>query len=127
MASTTKIMTCILALEYGHLDEEVTVSENAASQPKVRLGVKSGQRFYLRDLLYSLMPESHNDQRRDHCGACFRRSVESFAQLMNRKGRKHRASPDAFCDAKRAGRRGHRGRAFTLRRRIWRGHEVLYL
>ncbi len=39
MASTTKIMTCILALEYGNLEEEVTVSKEAAKQPKVRLGM----------------------------------------------------------------------------------------
>ena len=39
MASTTKIMTCILALEYGNLEEKVTVSKEAAKQPKVRLGM----------------------------------------------------------------------------------------
>ena len=61
MASTTKIMTCILALEYGKLDSEMTVSAYAASQPKVHLGAYKGETFYLRDLLYSLMLESHND------------------------------------------------------------------
>ncbi|MCI8293275.1 MAG: D-alanyl-D-alanine carboxypeptidase [Hespellia sp.] len=84
MASTTKIMTCILALEYGDLDSEVTVSDHAASQPKVHLGMTSGQTFYLRDLLYSLMLESHNDTAvaiAEHISG----SVESFAQLMNRK------------------------------------------
>ena len=50
MASTTKIMTCILALELGNLDSEVTVSELASSQPKVKLEVKPGERFALRDL-----------------------------------------------------------------------------
>ena len=55
MASTTKIMTCILALESGKLDEIAEVSANAASQPEVRLGVREGQQFYIRDLLYSLM------------------------------------------------------------------------
>ena len=39
MASTTKIMTCILALEEGRPEEVVTASENAASQPQVHLGV----------------------------------------------------------------------------------------
>ena len=55
MASTTKIMTCILALENGDLSEEITVSAEAASQPAVRLGMREGQRFRLNDLLYSLM------------------------------------------------------------------------
>ena len=61
MASTTKIMTCILALELGNLDDEVTFSSKAVSQPEVHLGVQKGETFLLRDLLYSLMLESHND------------------------------------------------------------------
>ena len=63
MASTTKIMTCILALEYlrEHPDQTIEVSDQAASQPKVHLGVQKGEVFYIKDLLYSLMLESHND------------------------------------------------------------------
>ena len=61
MASTTKIMTCILALEYGDLSGEASASSNAVSQPEVKLGMREGQRFFLKDLLYSLMLESHND------------------------------------------------------------------
>ena len=54
-ASTTKVMTCILALELGKGDDYVQVSKEAASQPQTRLGMKEGQQFYLEDLLYSLM------------------------------------------------------------------------
>ena len=63
MASTTKIMTCIIALEYlkEHPDQTVEVSDQAVSQPKVHLGMQRGEAFYLKDLLYSLMLESHND------------------------------------------------------------------
>ncbi len=61
MASTTKIMTCIIALEYGNPDDTVTFSAYAAAQPKVKLGMSKGRQAYLRDLLYSLMLESHND------------------------------------------------------------------
>ena len=39
-ASTTKVMTCILALEKGSGDDYVMVSENAASQPEVKLNLK---------------------------------------------------------------------------------------
>ena len=84
MASTTKIMTCILALEEGNLSESVSVSQEAASQPEVKLGIKSGQQFYLKDLLYSLMLESHNDSAvaiAEHIGG----SVHGFADMMNRK------------------------------------------
>ena len=61
MASTTKIMTCILALEKGSPKDIVTVSKYAASMPDVQLNMQSGEQFRLADLLYSLMLESHND------------------------------------------------------------------
>lgn len=86
MASTTKIMTCILALERGEEEEIVAASSRAAKQPKVHLGVQEGEKFRLGDLLYSLMLESHNDSAvmiAEHIGG----SVEAFADLMNEKAR----------------------------------------
>lgn len=86
MASTTKIMTCILALEYGCLEDVVTVSAYAATMPKVKLYLKAGEQYRLKDLLYSLMLQSHNDSAvviAEHIGG----SVEAFAQLMNQKAR----------------------------------------
>ena len=61
MASTTKIMTCILLLEHADLGETVEISSYAASMPKVHLGVRKGEVYAVGDLLYSLMLESHND------------------------------------------------------------------
>lgn len=61
MASTTKIMTCILALEMASMEDYVSVSSYAAGQPKVHLGTVKGEVFQLKDLMYSLMLESHND------------------------------------------------------------------
>lgn len=84
MASTTKIMTCILALERGNMEDIVTASSYAARQPKVHLGVQEGEQFRLEDLLYSLMLESHNDSAvmiAEHIAG----SVEGFAKLMNEK------------------------------------------
>ena len=86
MASTTKIMTCILALEYGDLEKEVEVSSYAASMPKVHLGMRTGDKFRLEDLLYSLMLESHNDAAvaiAETIGG----SVEGFADKMNKKAK----------------------------------------
>ena len=83
-ASTTKILTCILALENGNLDSVVEVSPLAASQPRVHLGMHTGQKFYLKDLLYGLMLESFNDCAvaiAEHIGG----NVEGFAGLMNDK------------------------------------------
>lgn len=84
MASTTKIMTCLLALELGNLEDVVTFSANAAAQPDVQMNGCEGEQYYLRDLLYSLMLESHNDTAvaiAEHIGG----SVEGFAALMNDK------------------------------------------
>ncbi len=86
MASTTKIMTCILALEYGNPDDIVEVSAYAASMPKVKLYMRQGEKYRLGDLLYSLMLESHNDSAvviAEAVGG----SVEKFAAMMNQKAR----------------------------------------
>lgn len=86
-ASTTKVMTCILALEYGAGDDYVQVSAKAASQPDVQLGMQEGEQYYLEDLLYSLMLASHNDTAvaiAEHIGG----STEKFAAMMNEKAKK---------------------------------------
>lgn len=83
-ASTTKVLTCILALENAEEEEVVTVSARAASQPDVQLNIREGEQYYLKDLLYSLMLKSHNDTAvaiAEHIGG----TVESFAVLMNKK------------------------------------------
>lgn len=86
MASTTKIMTCIIALEEEKLNEIVTFSKNASAQPKVHLGAKAGSEIRMRDLLYSLMLESHNDSAvaiAEHISG----SVELFSERMNQKAK----------------------------------------
>lgn len=60
-ASTTKVMTCIIVLENCSQDEKVTISSYAASMPKVNCGLKCGESYAVKDLLYSMMLESHND------------------------------------------------------------------
>lgn len=86
MASTTKIMTCILILEQCNLEETAATSAYAASMPKVHLGAAEGEEFYVKDLLYSLMLESHNDSAvilAEHAGG----DVSGFAEKMNEKAR----------------------------------------
>ena len=85
-ASTTKVLTCILALENGSGDDYVSISKNAASQPEVRLNLHEGEQYYLEDLLYSLMLKIHNDTAvavAEHIGG----SVEGFADMMNAKAK----------------------------------------
>lgn len=85
-ASTTKILTCILAMELGTLDQVCDVSDYARSMPETKCGFYEGDQFYLKDLLYSLMLESHNDSAvviAEAIGG----SVEGFAALMNEKAK----------------------------------------
>lgn len=85
-ASTTKIMTCILALENCKLTEKVTASANAASQEPTKLYMRQGETFKMKDLLYSLMLPSHNDTAvaiAEHISG----TTKKFAALMNSKAK----------------------------------------
>ena len=79
-ASTTKVLTCIVALESAPGDDYVQVSQNAVSQSEVKLGLQKGEQYYLEDLLYSLMLKSHND-------TAVAIAVEGFARMLNRKAK----------------------------------------
>ncbi len=84
MASTTKIMTLIIALEYGNPNDIVTVSSYASKMPDVQLGINEGEQYALKDLIYSMMLESHNDSAvaiAEHIGG----SVKGFSDMMNQK------------------------------------------
>ncbi|MGB8453816.1 MAG: D-alanyl-D-alanine carboxypeptidase family protein [Anaerocolumna sp.] len=86
MASTTKIMTCIVVLENADLNDVVTVSKYASTMPDVQLNIVAGEQYRLEDFLYSLMLESHNDVAvaiAEHVGG----SVEGFAEMMNAKAK----------------------------------------
>lgn len=83
-ASTTKIMTAILALENSKMSEIVKTSKYAASQEPTKLYFKKGERFYMRDMLYSLLLPSHNDTAvaiAEHVGG----NVQTFVNMMNEK------------------------------------------
>ncbi len=85
-ASTTKIMTALLALEYGHLDEIVTVSKQITKIPKDSsvVPLKAGEKLSLLDLLYGLMLHSGNDAAVT-IAAHVSGSVEKFVARMNER------------------------------------------
>jgi len=60
-ASTTKILTAILALENLPLDKYVTVSWHATQVPQTKLGLRAGESYRVRDLLHGLLLKSAND------------------------------------------------------------------
>ena len=95
MASTTKIMTCIVVLEKGELTDTVIVSKNAAGTGGSRVGLKTGDKVTVQDLLYGLMLCSGNDAAvalAEHVGG----SVEGFAELMNAKAKELNLSNTNF-------------------------------
>ncbi len=84
IASTTKIMTCILALESLPLDKVVTASKRAEATNESQLGLKAGQKFTVEQMLYALMVKSAND-----AGVVLAEAsagtVEAFVDKMNAK------------------------------------------
>ena len=82
MASTTKIMSAMLALESGNLDEEFIVDSNAIKVEGSSMGLQEGDRVTMRTLVYGMLLPSGNDAANAAavrlCG-----SVDAFVQLMN--------------------------------------------
>jgi len=87
MASTTKIMTALIAIETCDTDSIFTVSESAANIEGTQIGVIPGDKIKLLDLLYMLMLRSANDVA-EVIAENIAGSVETFAVLMNEKAKK---------------------------------------
>lgn len=86
MASTTKIMTAIVAIEYGDLDEEVIIDDKTSYIEGSSIYLKENDSIKLLDLLYGLMLRSGNDAAyaiANHVAG----SEENFITLMNEKAK----------------------------------------
>ncbi|MBQ9468751.1 MAG: D-alanyl-D-alanine carboxypeptidase [Clostridia bacterium] len=86
VASTTKIMTALVALENADPDDVATVSKNAAATEGSSAYLRAGERVKVKDLLYFLLLQSANDAATalaEHTAG----SVGRFADLMNEKAR----------------------------------------
>ena len=86
MASTTKIMTAIIVIENCNLSDTTEVSKKAANTGGSRLGLKTGDKITIHDLLYGLMLCSGNDAAvalAEHTSG----SVPEFSNLMNLKAK----------------------------------------
>ena len=86
MASTTKMMTAILLIERGNLDDLVVATENAIRTRYANLNMTPGETIPLRDMLYAILLRSSNDgsvaAAEYLCG-----TEERFVELMNEKAR----------------------------------------
>lgn len=112
-ASTTKIMTAILAIESGRLEEKATVSKNAASTSGSTMHLEEGQVITVRELLTGLMLRSGND------GAVaiaetIAGSVDSFVEMMNQKAAEIGAYNTQFRNPHGLSAPGHHSTAFDL-------------
>ena len=86
IASITKIMTCILAIEANKLDDIVVVNESVLSSYGSGIYISLGEEIKLIDLLYGLMLRSGNDAAlmiADYVGG----DVDNFVLMMNKKAR----------------------------------------
>ena len=101
-ASTTKLMTALVALRYGNLEEEVTVSANADKDSfaydEQTCGLEAGDRLTLSDLLYGLLLYSGNDNAvaiAESIGG----TMEQFADMMNEEAQKIMATGTHFVNS----------------------------
>lgn len=105
IASITKIMTAILAIESGKMNQYVKVSEQATRTEGSSVYLKTGEKIKLRDLVYGLMLRSGNDSAVAIAEAVGG-SVEGFVFLMNQRAREigmlntHFANPHGLDDSK---------------------------
>lgn len=84
MASTTKIMTAILAIEKGKLDKTVVIPKEATGIEGSSIYLTEGERLTLEELLYALMLESANDAA-TAIAIEIGGSVDGFVEMMNQK------------------------------------------
>jgi serine-type D-Ala-D-Ala carboxypeptidase (penicillin-binding protein 5/6) len=94
-ASTTKVLTAIVALQSGRLDQRLLVTGNASAVEPTKIGLRPGQEVDLHDLLYAVLLRSANDAAvvvAEGLGG----SIEAFAQRMNEKARSLGATRSNF-------------------------------
>ncbi|MDY4475194.1 D-alanyl-D-alanine carboxypeptidase family protein [Mitsuokella sp.] len=112
-ASTTKIMTLILALENSNLDDVVTVSSNAAGTEGSTIWLEAGEKLRMGDLLYGMMMHSGNDATvaiAEHIAG----SVDKFAVMMTRKAHEIGAVNTNFANANGLPRDDHYTTAYDM-------------
>ena len=86
IASTTKIMTCILAIENGNLDDTVEVGEEVLKMYGSNIYLELGEKMKLRDLLYGMMLRSGNDAA-TVIATYIGKDLDTFVQMMNQKAK----------------------------------------
>ncbi|MEG6584304.1 D-alanyl-D-alanine carboxypeptidase family protein [Dendrosporobacter sp. 1207_IL3150] len=112
-ASTTKILTAIIAIESGRLDEEVKVSARAAGTAGSSMHLQAGQTILLRELVTGLMLRSGNDAA-VAIAEFLAGSVDEFVAIMNNKAQALGAYDSHFRNPHGLTAVGHHSSAFDL-------------
>lgn len=113
MASTTKIMTLITALEMGNTDDMVSISQNAAGQEGSSAYIAAGAKMSMKDLMYGLMLNSGNDAAvaiAEHISG----STDKFAQEMTKLAKSIGAENTRFANPNGLDAEGHYTTAHDL-------------
>lgn len=113
MASTTKIMTTLVAIESGRLNETVKVSKKASTVEGSSIYLKEGEKLTVEELLYGIMLRSGNDAATavaEHIGG----SVEGFVAMMNKKAKEIGAVDTHFANPHGLDADGHYTTAYDL-------------
>ncbi len=97
-ASTTKVMTVLLALERLPLDQYVTVSARSTQVPQTRLNFKAGEQYLVSDLVYACLLKSANDAA-GVLAEAVGGSQEEFVAMMNQKAASLGATHTRFANA----------------------------
>jgi D-alanyl-D-alanine carboxypeptidase (penicillin-binding protein 5/6) len=102
MASITKLMTALVALEHASLDDVATISHRTASVGESTINLRPGERVTLRDLIRAALVQSANDAANAIAAYVGRGSVGRFVELMNARARElgltdtHYVNPDGL-------------------------------
>lgn len=113
IASLTKIMTAIVAIEHGDLSDQVQVSRNAFGKEGSSIYLKLGEEMSLQHLLYGLMLRSGNDAATaiaEHVG----QTQEGFVHLMNEKAKMLGMTDTSFKNPSGLDEEGHYSTAHDL-------------
>lgn len=112
-ASTTKVMTAILALENTNLDDKVTIGENPPYADGSSLAIQKGEVYTMRELLYGLLLSSAND-----CAEAIAEHISgsnaAFGELMTKKAKEIGANNTVFKNPSGLSEEGHMTTAHDL-------------
>lgn len=113
MASTTKIMTALIALEEGNLEDRITIDDRSINIEGSSIYLKENEVLSLKDLLYGLMLRSGNDSSiaiANHIG----KDEDEFVNKMNSKAKSIGANNTNFKNPNGLSEEGHYSTAYDL-------------